>query len=99
MDDFPRNLIVAIVVSAIAVTIGGGLIFLFALHWARVVRKVTPESWHTPKSEKAWPKSRDSVDTGSPVDSPQSWSPTSSAHSSPRSSGRKKFGGAFDTKS
>ncbi|KAI1504612.1 hypothetical protein F5X99DRAFT_20301 [Biscogniauxia marginata] len=90
MDDFPKNLIVAIVISVVAVAIGGGLIFLFALHWSRVVQSVTPESWKTPKSEKAWPQSRGSVETGytsSPVDSPpQSWS-TTSPTASPRSSG------------
>ncbi|KAI0007087.1 hypothetical protein F4779DRAFT_619969 [Xylariaceae sp. FL0662B] len=78
MDDFPRTLIIALVVSAIVVVVLTGLIYYLALNWARIARRIAPESWTTPPSEKArWPQSRESIETSTP-------SPASSPGSSPR---------------
>ncbi|KAK9772175.1 hypothetical protein SCAR479_11184 [Seiridium cardinale] len=54
--NFSGALITGIVVSIIVVLLIGGLILLAALHWRKLARKVAPNKFQTPHSEKAWPK-------------------------------------------
>ncbi|KAI1379588.1 hypothetical protein F4677DRAFT_337349 [Hypoxylon crocopeplum] len=75
MDDFPKTLIIAIVVSAVAVVVFLGLIYYIALNWSKLIRRATPNRWATPPSEKAaWPQPRksDESDFVSPISSPRS---------------------------
>ncbi|KAI8965618.1 hypothetical protein F5Y11DRAFT_275178 [Daldinia sp. FL1419] len=79
MDDFPKNLIIGIVVCAVVVVVSIGLIYYLALNWSKLVRRVAPNRWAEPESEKAeWPQPRKSIETD--------FSPSSSPTSSPRSS-------------
>ncbi|KAI0841233.1 hypothetical protein F5Y06DRAFT_293722 [Hypoxylon sp. FL0890] len=79
MDDFPKTLVIAIVVSAVAVVLVLGIIYYIALNWANLLRRVTPDRWATPESERAtWPQPRKSFESGfstpisSPIPSPRS---------------------------
>ncbi|KAI1416983.1 hypothetical protein F5Y13DRAFT_153504 [Hypoxylon sp. FL1857] len=74
MDDFPKTLIIAIVVSAVVVVLTLGIIYYIALNWSKLLRRVTPDRWATPESEKAWPQPRKSYESGfsSPMSSPRS---------------------------
>ncbi|KAI1470403.1 uncharacterized protein F4812DRAFT_456411 [Daldinia caldariorum] len=79
MDDFPKNLIIGIVVSAVVVVVSICLIYYLALNWSKLVRRVAPNRFAEPPSEKTeWPQLGKSVETD--------FSPTSSSISSPRSS-------------
>ncbi|KAI1646020.1 uncharacterized protein F4817DRAFT_155286 [Daldinia loculata] len=79
MDDFPKNLIIGLVVCAVVVVVSVCLIYYLALNWSKVVRRISPNRWAEPQSEKAeWPQPRKSIETD--------FSPTSSPTSSPRSS-------------
>ncbi|KAH6648645.1 hypothetical protein BKA67DRAFT_648651 [Truncatella angustata] len=53
--DFSGALITGIVVSIVLVTLIGGLILLAALYWRNVARKISPNKFETPHSEKSWP--------------------------------------------
>ncbi|KAI0128058.1 hypothetical protein F4776DRAFT_629082 [Hypoxylon sp. NC0597] len=75
MDDFPKTLIIAIVVSAVAVILFLGIIYYVALNWSKLIRRVTPDRWAMPESEKTtWPQPRKSYESGfsSPMSSPRS---------------------------
>ncbi|OTB10554.1 hypothetical protein K445DRAFT_322902 [Daldinia sp. EC12] len=79
MDDFPKNLIIGIVVCAVVVVVSVCLIYYLALNWSKIVRRVAPNRWAEPQSEKTeWPQPTKS----SEID----FSPVSSPTSSPRSS-------------
>ncbi|KAI0844092.1 hypothetical protein F5Y00DRAFT_210956 [Daldinia vernicosa] len=79
MDDFPKNLIIGLVVCAVVVVVSACLIYYLALNWSKVVRRIAPNRWTEPQSEKAeWPQPRKSIETD--------FSPTSSPISSLRSS-------------
>ncbi|OTA77591.1 hypothetical protein M434DRAFT_38628 [Hypoxylon sp. CO27-5] len=80
MNDFTKTLIIAIVVSAVAVVLCLGIIYYIALNWSKLIRRVTPDRWAMPESEKTtWPQPRKSYESGFS-------SPMSSPVSSPRSS-------------
>ncbi|KAI1386718.1 uncharacterized protein F4822DRAFT_324989 [Hypoxylon trugodes] len=72
MDDFPKTLIIAIVVSVIVVLVVFGLILYLALNWTRIVHRGRRNSW--PETEKAWPQMSKSDESyySSPVSSPRS---------------------------
>jgi predicted lipid-binding transport protein (Tim44 family) len=83
--NFSGALITGIVVGIIVVTLIGGLIFFTALYWRDVARKVAPNKFQTPQSEKAWPKApRQSLEK---IDSTASSSPTLSRQDSARKNG------------
>ncbi|KAI2621226.1 hypothetical protein GGR54DRAFT_639359 [Hypoxylon sp. NC1633] len=73
---FEKTLIIAIVVSVVAVVVFLGVIYFIALNWTKLIRRGTPDDgWATPPSEKsAWPQPRKSGESifSSPVSSPRS---------------------------
>lgn len=84
MGGFETTLITAIVASVVSVLAFLGLTLVVALYWSSIARKIAPNRFAEPESEKAWPSSK-SFETGSSV---ISGSPRSSPSppSSPRSS-------------
>ncbi|KAI1660846.1 hypothetical protein F4813DRAFT_386256 [Daldinia decipiens] len=83
MADFTKSLIIGLVVCAVVVVISVCLIYYLALNWSKLVRRIAPNRWAEPQSEKAeWPQPRKSIET----DFSPTPSPTSSPRSSPRSS-------------
>ncbi|KAI1369560.1 hypothetical protein F5Y08DRAFT_97167 [Xylaria arbuscula] len=85
MGGFETTLITAIVASVVSVLAFLGLTLVVALYWSSIARRVAPNRFREPESEKAWPSSTKSFDAGSSV---ISGSPRSSPSppSSPRSS-------------
>ncbi|TGJ83680.1 hypothetical protein E0Z10_g5055 [Xylaria hypoxylon] len=86
MADFTSTLTTAIVASIVSVLAFLGIVLVLALYWSRIVRRIAPNRFAEPMSEKSWPSSRGS-DTNSamPAASARS-SPIPSPTSSPRSS-------------
>ncbi|KAI1141902.1 hypothetical protein F5Y05DRAFT_209480 [Hypoxylon sp. FL0543] len=73
MDDFPKTLIIAIVVTAVVVVLVLGIIYYVALNWSKLLRRVTPDRWATPESEKTtWPRKSYESGFSSPMSSPRS---------------------------
>ncbi|KAI0543065.1 hypothetical protein GGR58DRAFT_7636 [Xylaria digitata] len=82
-DGFASTLITAIVASVVSVLAFLGIILVLALYWSSIVRRIAPNRFAEPMSEKAWPSPRGS-DTDSAVLSGSSTIP--SPRSSPRTS-------------
>ncbi|KAI3337800.1 hypothetical protein F4824DRAFT_500051 [Ustulina deusta] len=82
MAGFETTLITAIVVSIVAVLAFLGLVLVLALYWTNIARRIAPNRFVEPMSEKSWPSSR-SFDADSAM---LSSSPQSSPSPSPRSS-------------
>ncbi|KAI1206465.1 uncharacterized protein F4807DRAFT_232655 [Annulohypoxylon truncatum] len=75
MAGFAKTLIVAIVVCIIVVVVVTGLLIFIALNWSKILRRVTPDRWASPPSEKStWPEPRPSSEivSSSPVTSTRS---------------------------
>ncbi|KAI1819847.1 hypothetical protein F4861DRAFT_525380 [Xylaria intraflava] len=81
-DDFAHTLIVAIVASILSVLGFLGLILVIALYWTNIARRIAPNRFVEPPSEKAWPSSSESSDAKSNMSSPSGPSPVPSARSS-----------------
>ncbi|KAI0141842.1 hypothetical protein GGR57DRAFT_508916 [Xylariaceae sp. FL1272] len=74
-----KSLIVGIVATVVSVILFFGLILVLALWWQQIARRIAPNRFAEPPSEKAWPQSRPSTDTNLTM-------MTSSPNSSPRNS-------------
>ncbi|KAI0889262.1 uncharacterized protein GGS22DRAFT_69300 [Annulohypoxylon maeteangense] len=74
MAGFAKTLIVAIVVCIVVVVIVTGLLIYIALNWSKILRRVTPDRWASPPSEKStWPEPRPSGEfVPSPISSTRS---------------------------
>ncbi|KAI1460334.1 hypothetical protein F4805DRAFT_390856 [Annulohypoxylon moriforme] len=74
MAGFAKTLIVAIVVCIVVVVIVTALLIYIALNWSKILRRVTPNRFATPPSEKpTWPEPRPSSEfVSSPVSSTRS---------------------------
>ncbi|KAI0871251.1 hypothetical protein GGS24DRAFT_471966 [Hypoxylon argillaceum] len=81
MASFESTLITAIVAAIVSVLAFLALTIVVALYWTSIARRIAPNRFAEPMSEKAWPSSRDS-DHSAMLSS----SPMSSLASSPRSS-------------
>ncbi|KAI1294516.1 hypothetical protein F5Y03DRAFT_399448 [Xylaria venustula] len=80
---FESTLITAIVASIVAVLAVLGLILVLALYWTNIARRVAPNRFAEPMSEKSWPSSSRSSQADSSI---LTASPPSSPSNSPRSS-------------
>ncbi|GAW12218.1 hypothetical protein EKO27_g503 [Xylaria grammica] len=86
MAGFANTLITAIVASIIAVLGFLGIILVLALYWSNIVRRIAPNRFPEPMSEKSWPSSRGSDVDSSVLSASHGSSPIPSPRSSPRSS-------------
>ncbi|KAI1259791.1 hypothetical protein F5Y18DRAFT_287190 [Xylariaceae sp. FL1019] len=76
---FSKDLIIGIVATVVSVILFFGLILVLALWWQSIARRVMPNRFAEPPSEKAWPQSRYSTDTNLTMMSSPNASPRSSA--------------------
>ncbi|KAI0544882.1 hypothetical protein F4679DRAFT_508328 [Xylaria curta] len=82
MAGFESTLITAIAASIASVLVFLGLVIALALYWTSIARRIAPNRFAEPMSEKSWPSSRSSAETDSALMS----SAGSTLTSSPRSS-------------
>ncbi|KAI0117726.1 hypothetical protein GGR51DRAFT_499908 [Nemania sp. FL0031] len=85
MAGFESTLITAIVASIVSVLAFLALTLVIALYWTSIARRIAPNRFVEPMSEKAWPGSRYSAETDSAMlSSSPGYSPAPTP--SPRSS-------------
>lgn len=83
-----NDLITTIVVTVVLVIVFGSLIFITAMYWTQILRKIAPNRWSEPMSEKTnqqWPQPPFSHTHKGSAES-NLISPVSSPAQSPRSS-------------
>ncbi|KAI1432599.1 hypothetical protein GGR50DRAFT_696870 [Xylaria sp. CBS 124048] len=85
MADITQTLVVAIVASILSVLGFLGLILVIALYWTNIARRIAPNRFIEPESEKSWPSSTGSSNTNSVLSSP---SPAPATGASPATSAR-----------
>ncbi|KAI1755142.1 hypothetical protein F4782DRAFT_527867 [Xylaria castorea] len=82
MSSFESTLVTAIVAAIVSVLGFLGITIVIALYWSSIARRIAPNRFAEPVSEKSWPSSRSSIEAHSAMMS----SPGSSPAPSPRSS-------------
>ncbi|GAP84921.1 hypothetical protein SAMD00023353_0802450 [Rosellinia necatrix] len=83
MAGFESTLVTAIVVSVISVLALLGLTLGLALYWSKIARRIAPNRFPEPMSEKSWPASRGSDGTDSAIlSATPGYSPAPSSRSS-----------------
>ncbi|KAI0489670.1 hypothetical protein F4859DRAFT_509256 [Xylaria cf. heliscus] len=80
MAGFESTLVTAIVAGIVSVVGFLGITIGLALYWSSIARRIAPNRFAEPMSEKSWPSSRNSAETNSAI---LSSSPRSSPSSSP----------------
>ncbi|KAK8136335.1 hypothetical protein PG984_004275 [Apiospora sp. TS-2023a] len=80
-----NDLITTVVVTLVLVIVFGALIFITAMYWTQILRKIAPNRWSEPVSEKTqWPQQPPYSQKGSAEG--HLISPVSTPAQSPRSS-------------
>ncbi|KAI0445987.1 hypothetical protein F4803DRAFT_506251 [Xylaria telfairii] len=82
MAGFESTLVTAIVAGIVSVLGFLGITIVLALYWSSIARRIAPNRFAEPMSEKSWPSSRSSDENSAML----SGSPGSSLPPSPRSS-------------
>ncbi|KAI0408936.1 hypothetical protein F4802DRAFT_593792 [Xylaria palmicola] len=60
MADFQGDLVTVIVATVISILVFFALVLVLALYWTSIARRIAPNRFAEPVSEKAWPSSRES---------------------------------------